>query len=233
MSPFRPTTVIELSEDDFERRVQFCNDILVRFDAQPDLIGKVIWSDESEFKLNGTINRHNSCYWSHRNPQVQFPVQHTSNGVMVWAGITSKRVIGPYFVNGLVNAESYLELLDHYLWPKIQHRGLFFQKDGAPAHYADVVREWLNTKLPNRWIGRRGPIEWPARSPDLSPCDFYLWGRLKDIVYRERVHTLDELRDRIRIAFDTLFTYEIEAACNCVQERLRQCVALSGAQLTD
>ena len=25
-----------------------------------------------------------------------------------------------------------------------------------------------------RWLGRRGPHEWPARSPDLTPCDFFL-----------------------------------------------------------
>jgi hypothetical protein len=28
------------------------------------------------------------------------------------------------------------------------------------------------------YIISRGP--WPPRSPDLAPCDFYFWGRLKD-----------------------------------------------------
>ncbi|KOC62993.1 hypothetical protein WH47_02442 [Habropoda laboriosa] len=31
-----------------------------------------------------------------------------------------------------------------------------------------------------RWIGRRGTVEWPARSPDLALLDLYLWGKLKD-----------------------------------------------------
>jgi hypothetical protein len=28
--------------------------------------------------------------------------------------------------------------------------------------------------LENRWIGRNGPVLWPARSTDLSPCDFFM-----------------------------------------------------------
>ena len=32
-------------------------------------------------------------------------------------------------------------------------------------------------------MGRRGSHEWPARSPDLTPCDFFLWGWLKEQVY--------------------------------------------------
>jgi hypothetical protein len=31
--------------------------------------GKFVWSDEAQFKLNGTVNRHNCVYWSSENPQ--------------------------------------------------------------------------------------------------------------------------------------------------------------------
>ncbi|KAJ8962876.1 hypothetical protein NQ318_001284 [Aromia moschata] len=55
--------------------------------------------------------------------------------------------------------------------------------DGAPPHFARQVRDFLNVEHPNRWIGRNGPIHWPARSPDLTPCDFYLWGYMKQLVY--------------------------------------------------
>ncbi|KZC14193.1 hypothetical protein WN55_06624, partial [Dufourea novaeangliae] len=30
-----------------------------------------------------------------------------------------------------------------------------------------------------------GPMLWPARSPDLTPLDFFVWGTLKDKVYKE------------------------------------------------
>jgi hypothetical protein len=38
---------------------------------------------------------------------------------------------------------------------------------------------------------------WQARSPDLNPYDFYLWGNLKDKVYRTNPDTEEELKENI------------------------------------
>ncbi len=40
----------------------------------------------------------------------------------------------------------------------------------------------MDRNLSNRWIGRCGPISWPARSPDLTPCDNSLRGYIKEKV---------------------------------------------------
>jgi len=53
---------------------------------------------------------------------------------------------------------------------------------------------------PGRWIGRRGAVEFPPRSPDLTPLDFYLWGTLKDVVYRRKPATLAALREEIKMS---------------------------------
>jgi hypothetical protein len=42
----------------------------------------------------------------------------------------------------------------------------FFEQDGAPPHYARTVRAYLDQTFPGRWIGRRGPLQWPSQSPD-------------------------------------------------------------------
>jgi hypothetical protein len=39
-----------------------------------------------------------------------------------------------------------------------------------------TVRSYLDETLPGQRIGRRGSVEYPPRSPDLTPLDFYLWG---------------------------------------------------------
>ena len=39
---------------------------------------------------------------------------------------------------------------------------------------------------------------WPPRSPDMTPCDFYLWGILKNAVYKTNPRTLEELKHYIR-----------------------------------
>ena len=48
-----------------------------------------------------------------------------------------------------------------------------FQQDGAPPHYNSDVRPFLDEVLPNKWIARRGFVEYPPRSPDLTPLDFF------------------------------------------------------------
>ncbi|GFV57058.1 uncharacterized protein TNCV_2931811 [Trichonephila clavipes] len=59
------------------------------------------------------------------------------------------------------------------------------------------VRAHLQATFPGGWIGRGGPIAWPARSPDLSPLDFFLWGFLKGLVYETPVATPEDLVGRI------------------------------------
>ena len=70
---------------------------------------------------------------------------------------------------------------------------MYFQHDGAPSHYTRHVMQHLNKTFPNRWIGHGSTINWPPRSPDLTPLDFCLWGLMKSEVYRKRVDTQDEL----------------------------------------
>jgi hypothetical protein len=41
-------------------------------------------------------------------------------------------------------------------------------------HFGRVVRDHLNERFHERWIGRGGPVSWPPRSPDLTPLEFYL-----------------------------------------------------------
>ena len=80
-------------------------------------------------------------------------------------------------------------MLENWLMPQLNEdsNGYIFQKDGSPAHYIDV-RGYLIQNLPQRWIGRTGKeddalMRWPPRSPDLTPCDFFYWGFVKDTVF--------------------------------------------------
>lgn len=228
--PYRPTTVVALSDDDFDRREEFCTTFLAKLDQEPGLLDNIIWSDESLFKLNGVVNRHNCCYWASSNPHMQIPVDEFAPGIMVWCGLTSSGIIGPYFFDENVVADTYLAMLNGYLWPHIKRRRVYFQQDGAAAHYALRVRSWLDQKLPGRWIGRRGPIEWPARSPDLTPCDFFLWGYLKNIVYRERSATIEQLRDRITKACAEVPIEMCQETCRSVAQRFERCRDEGGQQ---
>ena len=56
----------------------------------------------------------------------------------------------------------------------------------------------MENGFPSRWIGRRGFIVWPAKSPDLSPFYYFLWRYLKCKVFVTRPANAEELKMRIR-----------------------------------
>jgi hypothetical protein len=228
---YHPQLVVELSETDFDVRVQFSETILSMRENDPRLADKICWSDESQFRLDGQVNKHNCTYWATANPELQIEIPNSKQGVQVWCGMTSQGLIGPFFFDGNVRAENYLAMLTDFLWPAVTRRRLYFQQDGAPAHYAVNVRAWLDLKFKNRWIGRRGPIEWPPRSPDLTPCDFFLWGYLKDRVYSMKYRTLEELKVRIREACATVTPEMCKRVCDSVFERCQLCIDRGGQQL--
>lgn len=107
---------------------------------------------------------------------------------------------------------------------------MYWQQDGAPAHYNLQVRAWLNAHFPNRWIGRKGPIPWPARSPDLSAMDFFTWGVIKEKVYARRPKSVVEMRSFIYDAFSTLNSdlSLLETVCLAVKNRCQCCAENNG-----
>jgi hypothetical protein len=56
-----------------------------------------------------------------------------------------------------------------------QEGRIHFQQDSTPPHYLEEVREYLNTRFSDQWIGRAALIAWP-------PLDLFLWGFVKDRV---------------------------------------------------
>jgi hypothetical protein len=75
----------------------------------------------------------------------------------------------------------------------------FLQQEGATCHTTRASMVVLNNLFPNHVVSRYGVIMWPARSPDLSTCDFFLWGYLKLQVFKVPAsHIFQKLKHRIR-----------------------------------
>jgi hypothetical protein len=102
---------------------------------------------------------------------------------------------------------------------------LWFQQDGAPPHFNRTAREELKLQFGENWIGRGGPISWSARSPDLTPPDFFLWGAIKQRVFRERTTTRDNMRERLIAAFREFNDLNVAATVQAnFKRRLRLCI---------
>ncbi|GFV39465.1 uncharacterized protein TNCV_4796621 [Trichonephila clavipes] len=74
---------------------------------------------------------------------------------------------------------------------------LWFQQDGATCHTARTTIDLLKYTFGDRLISRFGPVNWPPRSCDLTPLDYFLWGYVKSLVYADKPQTLDHLEDNI------------------------------------
>ncbi|KAG5317980.1 TC3A transposase, partial [Pseudoatta argentina] len=91
----------------------------------------------------------------------------------------------------------------------------------------------LRQRFPDRLISLRGDLPWPARSPDLSPCDFFLWGYLKSLVYVDRPRTIDHLKNNIRDAIANIPIDMLRRVDENFKKRLNQCMRDGGRHLTD
>ncbi|GFW90380.1 DUF4817 domain-containing protein [Trichonephila clavipes] len=76
--------------------------------------------------------------------------------------------------------------------------GLWFQQDGATCHTARATIDLLKDTFGDHLISRFGPANWPPRSCDLTPLDYFLWGYVKSLVYADKPQTPDHLEDNIR-----------------------------------
>lgn len=240
--PFHFTPVQNLLPLDFHKRLQFCEWFI---NQRAEIRAKILWTDESTFTRNGIFNFHNEHYWADANPHLvmESSFQHQFK-VNVWAGMIHDKLIGPHFLPPIVNAANFLQFLLDDLpglmedVPLNRRENSWFQLDGCPAHYANVVVQWLDQHYPGRWIGRqRGNDEhrivWPPRSPDLTPLDFYLWGTVKEKVYATRVDTREELMERISTVFQELKgkPLEIKRATRSVVNRCRKCQEENGGHI--
>ena len=108
-------------------------------------------------------------------------------------------------------------------------RSIIFQQDGAPAHFARDVRQYLDHQFPERWIGRGGPIRWARRSPDLTPLDFYLWDHLKNFVYRSPIKDLNELKMKIQNEIKSISKDTLYNVFENISKRMKSCIEVEGS----
>lgn len=211
LHPFHLLKVQALQPADHLSRVQFCSWFLRKHDECQNFSSVVLATDEATFTRSGINNSHNSHIWAVENPHAvrRTHFQHRFS-VNVWAGLVNGQLIGPFILPNKLTGNEYLHFLQNHLPTLLEQvplnvrRQMWFMHDGAPPHFTRPVCQHLNDVFQNRWIGRGGPVQWPPRSPDLNPLDFYLWGCMKSIVYESEILNSDDLRNRVELAAMTI-----------------------------
>ncbi|GFX49148.1 uncharacterized protein TNCV_5041421 [Trichonephila clavipes] len=101
-----------------------------------------------------------------------------------------------------ITGQRYASVLRNKIIPDLQaHQCLsriIFMQDGAPPHITRCVTDVLKHHFTEeRVISRQFRHLWPPRSSDLNPCDFWLWGHLKQLISCDQPKTLPDLKDSI------------------------------------
>ena len=208
LNPFRIQIKQKLTPDDMTKRVIMCQWFCDKIDVVPDFLDNVWFSNELHFLLSGYVNFKNNIYWGSTPPEhcLQKPLHSVK--CTAWVAISQPGIIGPFWFEDedeqfvTVNTERYLQVLDKFWRALGQRRGVvrdlqWFQQDGATTHTANKSFVWLQQRFADRLISRRCDPEWLPHSPDLNFPDSYLWGYLKDRVYRNNPRTIPDLKAAI------------------------------------
>ncbi|GFX88653.1 myelin regulatory factor [Trichonephila clavipes] len=166
---------LAIHQNDHQARRRFIEWVQNEIAVVPDFHKRILFSDEAHFWLNGYVNKQNCRIWSEANPYKCH--------------------------NVTVNGDQYRAMITNFFIPELNNHDvqeLWFQQDGATCHTARATIDLLKDTLGDRLISRFGPVNWPPRSCDLTPLDYFLWGYVKALVYADKPQMLDYLEDNIR-----------------------------------
>ena len=92
-----------------------------------------------------------------------------------------------------------------------------FHQDNAPVHNSILVTDLL-TKMGINTVPH------PPNSPDLTPCDFWLFPKLTDCRYE----TIEEMKEAVTKVIDTLTQEDFHGAFQKLLEQYNKCITAAG-----
>ncbi len=127
--------------------------------------------------------------------------------LMVWGCISAYVMGSLHVLEGTMNAERYIKVLEQHMLPS---RRCVFQQDNAKPHTAAITTTWLR-------IRRVQVLNWPTCSPDLSPIE-NIWHIIK---WKRWPQTLQQLETYIRQEWDQIPTPKLQKLITSMPRRLQ------------
>ena len=127
-------------------------------------------------------------------------------------------------VNKEYNVEVLREFRKRFCWkrPALFKSGQWhFYQDNAPVHNSILVTDYL-TKIGIKTVPQ------PPYSPDLAPCDFWLFPQLKEKLRGCGYETIEEMKDAVTKVIDMLTQEDFHGAFQKLLERYNKCIAARG-----
>lgn len=155
-------------------RIQFCHWYLDMLHKNEFFFNQIIWINVACVTSDRIFNRHKN----HFHQQVS-SFHEGRFGFNVWAVLLSNKIVIHEIYDPNFNSETYMRILEIHIVtfmdnvPLQESKKLHFQQNEVPAYKAAIIIKCLNTNFGQRWIGTISFIKWPARSPDITPLDYF------------------------------------------------------------
>jgi len=221
-----------LTDEQKDRRLQVCKDILERLDTEPDLLRRVITGDESwVFEYDPETKRQSLQWKSLTSPRPKKARMSKSNvKVMLITFFDVKGIVHMEFLpqGQTINQHVYKDILKRLLRAVREKRQDLWQTkswllhhDNAPAHNALSVRQFLAEK--NITV-----LEQPPYSPDLAPCDFFLFPKLKGVIKGTRFADVDAIKRAVTVELRRIPRESFQGCMDAWQKRMGKCSRAEG-----
>jgi hypothetical protein len=155
---------------------------------------------------------------------IQSPLHPQKIGV--WLAVSRRRTSEPvFFFEGTINAARYRNNLLEPFFQNLHGDELlhgYFQQDNASAH-----KTWETMARIHEFYNDR-VIQYPPRSPDLTILDFFIFPYLKNTIFKNNPHNLEELQEAISNACNAITVQMLENVFENMQRRVNSCIEARG-----
>lgn len=222
-----------LNEAQKEARVHFAQYFLNKFEnGQSSNFNKVVTGDEAWFYKYDPETKQQSMVWSPRgaNPPIKAKQQKSATKVMLSVYFTKSKVVAaiPLKKGQTVTAKWYTEdclpivfknLLEHRKNEEL--RRYFLHHDNAPAHTAEITSNFIASS----GIEEIRPAPY---SPDLAPCDFWLFPKIKKNLRGKVFDSNEDIINAVNAELAKLKKQDFEECFAKWIYRLKKCIEING-----
>lgn len=218
-----------LTEDQKKLRVLRCQELLDLIQNEPDFLNSVVTGDESwMFEYDPETKRQSSEWHTTSSPRPKKARMSKSRiKTMLIVFFDARGIVHFEFVpqGQTVNSAFYLEVLKRLKRRVARVRAdikdtVKLHHDNAPSHISFIVTNFL--------VRRNIPVPQPPYSPDLAPCDFFLFPRLKKELKGKHWETVENIQKHVATFLRNIPVEDFQGAFQAWQTRLHKCIDAGG-----